>query len=271
MLVPVAGVATTSPETAMMRATPGNAETEGCADGSPSPEALGRLFARVDAWVFDLDNTLYPPSAALWSHIERNITLFVMHRFGLDGASARELQLYYYLRHGTTLRGLVDEGAVEAAEYLDFVHDVDRSSLTPNPALAHEIGMLPGRKLIFTNGSRSHAMRTCERLGLEKLFDHVFDIADAGLEPKPASEAYAAFLERTGVDPTRAAMFEDLPKNLVVPRALGMTTVLVEAKSGQADHRDPRDHAAVQNGAADFTTDDLSGFLALVNSRLTSL
>jgi putative hydrolase of the HAD superfamily len=177
------------------------------------------------------------------------------------------MQRYYYEKHGTTLRGLVDEKLAEPDAFLDFVHDIDRSGLAPNPPLAREIARLPGRKLIFTNGSRNHALRTAEQLGLADIFEDVFDIVAAELVPKPADLAYDAFFRRYGVDPASAAMFEDIAKNLAAPRALGMTTVLVTGKPGRIDHRQPHDRE-VAPAFVDFVTDDLSGFLARVNGEL---
>jgi putative hydrolase of the HAD superfamily len=224
-------------------------------------------FGHVSSWIFDLDNTLYPPDCGLWPAIEDRITLFLIEHSGLDGASARALQRYYYHQHGTTLRGLVDEDGLEPHTFLDFVHDIDRSGLKPNPALAEEIAKLPGRKLIFTNGSRNHALQTAEKLGLGGLFEEAFDIVAAGLVPKPRDEAYDAFFRAHDVDPLHAAMFEDIAKNLAVPHSRGMTTVLVTAKPGQTDHRQPEDRE-ITPAVADFVTDDLGAFLGRVNAEL---
>ncbi len=229
---------------------------------------LATKFGRVTAWIFDLDNTLYPPDSALWPAIEERITHFLVRHSGLDAASARALQRYYYHRHGTTLRGLIEEDGIQPDEFLEFVHDIDRSSLKPNPALGLEIARLPGRKLIFTNGSRGHAMATVEQLGLSGLFEDAFDIVASGLVPKPQDAAYDAFLAAHGVDPQHAAMFEDIAKNLVVPKTRGMTTVLVAAKPGQKDHRQDSDRAAAAAGTIDFVIDDLAGFLRTVNDTL---
>jgi len=224
---------------------------------------LAAKFGRVQAWVFDLDNTLYPPDCGLWPAIEERITHFLIEHSGLDGASARALQRYYYHQHGTTLRGLVDEDGLEPHAFLEFVHDIDRSSLPANPALGAEIARLPGRKLIFTNGSKRHALDTLAQLGLCDLFEDTFDIVASGFVPKPSEAAYDAFLTAHGVDPARAAMFEDIARNLLVPKARGMATVLVTAKPGQTDHRQAPDR---EPGLADFVTDDLVGFLGAVNA-----
>src|SRR5271157_6401594 len=193
----------------------------------PPDEELRARFGHVNAWVFDLDNTLYPPDSGIWRKIDERITLFLIDLFGLDGQSARALHQHYYLRHGTTLRGLVEENIDEAERFLEFVHDIDRSALKPNPILAREVARLPGRKLIFTNGSRNHAILTARQIGLDGFFEDAFDIMAAHLTPKPAEAAYEAFFNQFDIDPRRAAMFEDMPKNLAVPKAKGMTTVLV--------------------------------------------
>ena len=153
--------------------------------------------------------------------------------------------------------------------FLDFVHDIDRSSLKPDPVLAHEIGRLPGRKLIFTNGSRAHAILTAKQLGLEGLFEDAFDIVAAGLIPKPAEGAYDLFFKRYEVDPLSTAMFEDVARNLAVPKAKGMTTTLVTTKAGRLDHREAHDQSiADAPDVADFVTDDLSEFLARLNVQI---
>jgi putative hydrolase of the HAD superfamily len=235
----------------------------------PSDETLRARFGHVTTWVFDLDNTLYPADSGIWPRIDERITLFLVELFGIDGQSARALHKYYYSRHGTTLAGLVEEHLDLTERFLDFVHDIDRSSLEADPVLAREIGRLPGRKLIFTNGSRAHAILTAKQLGLEGLFEDAFDIVAAGLIPKPAEGAYDLFFERYGIDPKAAAMFEDVTRNLAVPKAKGMTTILVTAKAGRQDHREAHDQAILDAAdVADFVTDDLSEFLARLNAQL---
>jgi putative hydrolase of the HAD superfamily len=244
----------------------------------PIPAATFRLapdesfirFGHVTTWVFDLDNTLYPPDSGIWPKINERITLFLIEMFGLDGLSARALHQYFYTRYGTTLRGLIEDNFDVAERFLEFVHDIDRSALTPDPVLAREVARLPGRKLIFTNGSRNHAILTASHLGLDGLFEDAFDIVAAGFTPKPAEAAYDAFFARYGVDPRCAAMFEDVAKNLAVPKTRGMTTTLVTTKTGQEDQRPRHDRTASNADAAvaDFVTDDLSGFLRRLNAHM---
>ena len=241
-------------------------EREDIGRAAPSAVADARArFSHVDVWVFDLDNTLYPPDSDLWPKIDQRITLFLAELFGLDGASSRALQKYYYERYGTTLKGLMEEHRISAGEFLDFVHDIDRSSLGPDHTLAGAIAALPGRKLILTNGSREHALRTAEQLGLHEMFEDIFDIVAAGLVPKPEAATYEMFFDRHDVDPARAAMFEDIDKNLLVPHARGMVTTLVVPRAGAVDHRrDIDERVHVDEGSRphiDFVTDDLAGFL----------
>ena len=218
-------------------------------------------FGHVETWVFDLDNTLYPASSDLWPKIDARIASFVSHLFGLDGLSARALQKYYYEKYGTTLAGLMAEGDVTPAEFLDYVHDIDRSSVLPNHSLATAITALPGRKLILTNGSRDHAIRTAEALGIHALFEDFFDIVASNLVGKPHAGAYETFFSRHGVDPGRAAMFEDIARNLEVPHSRGMVTTLVVPKRGAGDHREAWEAASGPVPHVDFVTDDLERFL----------
>ncbi|MCX7900068.1 MAG: pyrimidine 5'-nucleotidase [Methylocystis sp.] len=224
-------------------------------------------FRHIDTWVFDLDNTLYPQTADLWPKIDARITLFMMRLFGLDAISLRALQKHYYLRYGTTLRGLMEEHGVDAEKYLDFVHDIDRSSLTHDHSLARAIAALPGRKLILTNGSRDHAIKTAQRLGLDHLFEDVFDIIAADFVAKPEEGAYMRFFEKLAIDPNRAALFEDIARNLVVPHARGMTTVLVTPGHSDGPEREQWEIASGDEPHVDFVTDDLVGFLETLTTN----
>jgi putative hydrolase of the HAD superfamily len=229
---------------------------------APMAAAFPAQFRHVDTWVFDLDNTLYPAGSNLWPLIDQRITLYMIRLFGLDGISCRALQKYYYQRYGTTLRGLVVDHGVSFEDYLSFVHDIDRSSLAPDGSLAAAIAALPGRKLILTNSSRDHAWRTAEALGLDDMFEDVFDIVAADLVAKPESATYMRFFEKHGVDPKSSAMFEDIAQNLVVPHESGMTTTLVVPEPGGADHREPFEIAqGMRPPHVHFVTSDLGRFL----------
>jgi putative hydrolase of the HAD superfamily len=231
---------------------------------TPHVSAAGaRGFGHVDTWIFDLDNTLYPHEAQVWPQVDERITYFVMNLFGLDGMSARALQKYFYHRYGTTLRALMDEYGVDPAEFLDFAHDIDHSAIAVNPLLGSAIERLPGRKLILTNGSRKHAQAVAMKLGIYDHFEDVFDIVAAEYVPKPERRAYERFLARHAVDPARAAIFEDIAKNLVVPHEIGMTTTLVVPMTLDP-FRESFEQEAVEAPYIDHVTSDLAGFLGTV-------
>jgi putative hydrolase of the HAD superfamily len=226
------------------------------------PDAVRERFSRVETWVFDLDNTLYPAGSPVWPMIDERITRWLADLMGIDGMTARGLQKYYYRRYGTTLKGLIEDHGIAPEAFLSFVHDIDRSSLAPNPALVEAVAALPGRKLILTNGSKLHALRTVEQLGFtETGFEAVFDIVAADLMPKPEASTYDRFFKLHDVDPRRAAMFEDLVKNLRVPHERGMATVLVVPPASAGDHREPWERLGADEPFVDVATDDLAGFL----------
>ena len=230
---------------------------------------LGR-FRRVDAWVFDLDNTLYPRSTNLFQQVDRRIHDYVARLLKLTPEEAQRVQKDYYQRYGTTLRGLMEEHGILPDDFLEYVHDIDHSPVKADPRLALAIERLSGRKFILTNGSRKHAEKVAERLGVTRQFDDIFDIVSSELLPKPNAETYDRFLAATGVKPAEAAMFEDLARNLAVPAALGMATVLIVPEValeivGEDWEREGRDASHV-----DFVTDDLAGFLEGVLAEIGS-
>jgi putative hydrolase of the HAD superfamily len=216
-------------------------------------------FAHVSEWVFDLDNTLYPHRSNLFAQIDVRMTAYVSELLELERDEARKLQKELYREYGTTMAGLIALHGIDPDDFLRRVHDIDYTPVEPNPALGTAIAALPGRKFIFTNGDRGHAERTARRLGVLDHFDDIFDIVAGELMPKPDRRSYDRFLSAHGIDPVRAAMFEDLARNLVVPRALGMRTVLVvprnfEPTFSEIWERDGDDEV-------DFVTDDLTAFL----------
>ena len=220
-----------------------------------------RTFTHVDTWVFDLDNTLYPHHVNLWQQVDRRIGEFVGRWLNASPEEARRIQKDYYRRFGTTMRGMMTLHGVRADDYLAYVHQIDHSPLEPNPAMGAAIAKLPGRKLILTNGSVDHVEKVLERLGLSGHFDAVFDIIAAELEPKPAPQTYHRFLKRHDVDPAKAAMFEDLARNLVIPHQLGMTTVLVVPDGSKEVVREDWELEGREAPHVDCVTDDLTGFL----------
>ena len=209
-----------------------------------------QLFAHVETWVFDLDNTLYPASIRLFDQIEARMGAYIVRTLGLSPEAAAGLRARYWQAYGTTLAGLMREHGVDPEPYLAEVHDIDLSAVPASPVLTAAIGRLPGRKIVFTNGSREHARRVTRAVGLDGCFDALYGFEDAAYVPKPEAAAFGTVFALDRLVPARAAMFEDDHRNLAVPHGLGMRTVLV---GPTAEH--PHVH---------HQTEDLAGFLELV-------
>jgi len=222
------------------------------------------VFANTAAWIFDLDNTLYPRSTNVFQQVDARIRAYVRKLLNVDEAEAERIQKSFYREHGTTLRGLMLTHQVDPDDFLEFVHDIDHSAVQPDPALGAAILRLPGKKYIFTNGSRLHAEKVAERLGFSKHFEDIFDIVAANLVPKPLPETYDLFVKRFGMQPERTAMFEDLSRNLVVPKSVGMTTVLVVPSGTREVFHGEWELEGRDDEHVDFVTDDLARFVGQI-------
>jgi putative hydrolase of the HAD superfamily len=229
---------------------------------NPAP----RGFEATRAWVFDLDNTLYPAECNLFAQVDQKMAEFIARYLGVPFAYARHLQKAYYRQFGTTLAGMMTVHKMEPSAFLDYVHDIDLTAVPEHPELRVAIDRLPGRKLIFTAGSHRHAERVAGKLGILDLFEDIVDIVDANFIPKEQAAAYHRLFASHGIVPAEAAMFEDMPHNLEPAHALGMTTVLVHS---------PRHEHPVQQSIRSWRalpehvhhlTENLADFLARVGS-----
>ncbi|MDO6586108.1 pyrimidine 5'-nucleotidase [Salipiger sp. 1_MG-2023] len=195
-----------------------------------------RPFDPVRTWVFDLDNTLYAPAVRLFDQIETRMTAFVMRVTGAAHPEADRLRKAWWHLHGTTLAGLMAEHHIDPEEYLVDVHDINFDALTPDPHLAELIAALPGRRIVYTNGSAPYAAQVLRARGLDAAFDAIYGVEHAGYRPKPKPEAFETVFALDGLAPTSAAMFEDDPRNLAAPHAMGMQTVHVAPERAPGDH-----------------------------------
>ncbi|QBF32362.1 pyrimidine 5'-nucleotidase [Thalassococcus sp. S3] len=205
-------------------------------------------FSHVEQWVFDLDNTLYPPHMRLFDQIEVRMTQYVMDALHVDWAEADRLRKLYWHQYGTTLAGLMREHDIDPGPYLTEVHEISMDHLEPDPELARRISALPGRRIVYTNGSAPYAERVLAARGLSGLFDAIYGVEHAGFRPKPERAAFEEVFATDGIAPERAAMFEDEPRNLAAPFDMGMQTIHVAPERHDADH-------------IHHHTDDLTNFL----------
>jgi putative hydrolase of the HAD superfamily len=219
----------------------------------------GRPLTEIETWIFDLDNTLYPSSCRLFDQIHARMTRFIAERLDLSPDAALALQKTYFREHGTTLRGLMTVNRIDPNDFLSYVHEIDLACVPPDPVLVEALAILPGRKIVHTNGSERHAERLLDHLGIASSFCGIFDIAAAGFEPKPALAGYHELQRRHEVTPATALMIEDMAKNLVPAAALGMTTAWVRNRVDWAAAGSKGDHIH-------HVINDLGGFLAAAAS-----
>lgn len=210
------------------------------------------------AWVFDLDNTLYPSECNLFAQIDVRMGRFIAETLEIDPDEAKKLQKEYYFEFGTTLAGLMKRHNVTPDAFLDYVHQIDVTAIPPNQKLNEALSHLPGRKIIFTNGSSDHAQRVTEQLGIDHHFDTVVDIARMDYAPKPDSQSFAKLLEISEIDPRNALMMDDIEKNLLGAHQIGMTTVWVPTR----DYRAENSPEITDFPHIDHLTENLTEFLA---------
>ncbi len=184
-------------------------------------------LTHIDTWLFDLDHTLYPPSFPILRRVEARIRDYMTTLTGLAPDAAWALQKRYLADYGGAVAGLVKHHRVDPHDFLAYVHDVPLDDVYPDPPLKRALARLPGRRLVFTNGSEHHAERVLEVLELAALFDEVFHTEAAGMVMKPDPRAFDALIAAHAVTPGTTAFFEDRAENLKPAAALGMTTVLV--------------------------------------------
>jgi putative hydrolase of the HAD superfamily len=184
-------------------------------------------LSHVDTWIFDLDLTLYSPDANIMAQVRDRIALYVERYFDVSSEEAHTIRRNYYHKYGTTLGGMMAEHGIDPHGYLDFVHAVDMSLLTPAPGLRALITALPGRKLIFTNADALYAERVLKLRALDGVFEDIFDIHRMDHLPKPALSSYHALCNALDIVPQRALFVEDSAHNLVPAKAIGMTTIWV--------------------------------------------
>lgn len=202
-------------------------------------------LSHIETWIFDLDLTLYSPEANIMAQVRDRIALFVENHFRIGSAEAHAIRHSYWQKYGTTLGGLMAEHDVEPHSYLDFVHDVDLSKLSPSSELRDHIVALPGRKLIFTNADLPYAERVLKARGLGGIFEDIFDIHRMEHRPKPDPASYHALCDELKIEPTLALFVEDSAHNLRPAKELGMTTIWVK-HDGEADSSGHEDHIDLQ-------------------------
>jgi|TARA_B100001113_G_scaffold18449_1_gene13698 putative hydrolase of the HAD superfamily len=220
----------------------------------------------IKTWIFDLDNTLYPPEENIFSQIDQKMTSFIADNLKISNEEAFNIQKQNFIDHGTTLAGFMNSGndKIDPDKFLEYVHDINLNSLQEDNDLRKILLLLPGKKYIFTNGTKKHAENVLKKLNLENIFQSIFGIKEANYLPKPNLETYNLFLKTYKIDPKTSIMFEDMGRNLIPAKELGMKTVLLERKlpnKNNSDQEEKYKDLWNDNYDADYIIDDIVKFL----------
>jgi len=183
---------------------------------------------KIKYWLFDLDNTLYDGATKVFDQVDKKMSKFISEKLKVSLTEAKKIQKNYFQEYNTTLNGMIKHHKIDADEFLEFVHDVDLNFLNQDKILEEQIRKLDGKKIIFTNGSREHAENVTKRIGIDKLFDGIFDIRDSEFIPKPSREPYNKLVESYKIQPEYCIFFEDIARNLKPAYELGMKTVWIK-------------------------------------------
>ena len=215
-------------------------------------------LSKIKFWLFDLDNTLYDGATKVFDQVDKKMSKFISEKLNVSLEEARKIQKSYFQEYNTTLNGMIKNHKIDADEFLEFVHDVDLSFLDKNKFLEEEIKKLEGKKIIFTNGSKAHALNVTKRIGIDRLFDGIFDIRDCEFIPKPSKEPYKKLIESYKIEPQYCIFFEDIARNLKPAHELGMKTVWIK-------NDEPWAAKYSDENFINYKTDNLAKFLKEIN------
>ena len=217
-----------------------------------------KAFQSIKYWIFDLDNTLYSAKTKVFNQVEKKMTEYVSNKLNTNMDEARKIQKNYFYKYNTTLNGLIKNHKVDAKEFLEFVHNIDISFLKKDLELSEELKKLEGKKIIFTNGPKKHALNITKKIGIDHHFDAIFDIIDSNFVPKPILEPYKKLVEKHKIDPNFSVFVEDIARNLKPAYEMGMKTVWIE-------NDEPWAKKFSDSNFINYKTDNLSEFLKKIN------
>ena len=215
-------------------------------------------LTKIKYWLFDLDNTLYAGTTKVFDQVDKKMSKFISEKLNVSIEEAKKIQKDYFHEYNTTLNGMIKNHEIDANEFLEFVHDVNLDFLKKDKFLKNEIMKLNGKKIIFTNGSRAHAENVTKRIGIDKLFDGIFDIVDSDFIPKPSKESYKKIIENYKIEPQYCIFFEDIARNLKPAHELGMKTVWIE-------NNEPWAAKYSDSEFINYKTNNLANFLKEIN------
>jgi len=217
-----------------------------------------KKFQSIKYWIFDLDNTLYSGETKVFEQVDKKMSKYISGKLNISVEEARKIQKNYFHEYNTTLNGKIKNHKIDANEFLEFVHDIDIDFLKKDEKLAEEMKKLEGKKIIFTNGSKKHAINVTRRIGIEQYFDGIFDIVDSDFIPKPSIEPYKKLVEKHKIDPKLSVLVEDIARNLKPAYEMGMKTVWIENDESWAKEFS-------ESNFINYKTNNLSEFIKKIN------
>ena len=215
-------------------------------------------LAKIKHWLFDLDNTLYSGQTKVFDQVDKKMSSFISKKLNIGLEEAKKIQKDYFHKYSTTLTGMIKHHKINADEFLEFVHDIDLDFLKEDKGLENEISKIKGKKIIFTNGSKAHATNVTKKIGIDKLFDGVFDIVESNFIPKPSIESYKMLIEKYKIEPQYCILVEDIARNLKPAYELGMKTVWIK-------NDEPWAAEFSNESFINYRTENLTNFLKEIN------
>ena len=213
---------------------------------------------KIKCWLFDLDNTLYSGKTKVFEQVDKKMSQFISEKLNVSIKEAKEIQKNYFYEYNTTLNGMIKNHKIDADEFLNFVHDIDINFLKKDIQLGQELKKLNGKKIIFTNGSKKHAINITQRIGIDQYFDDIFDIVDSEFIPKPAIDPYKKLVKKHNIDPNLCVFVEDIARNLKPAYEMGMKTIWIE-------NDEPWAKKFSDSKFVNYKTNNLSDFLKKIN------
>ena len=217
-----------------------------------------KSFQSIKYWIFDLDNTLYSGETKVFEQVDKKMSKYISDKLNISIDEAKKIQKNYFHKYNTTLNGMIKNHKINPNEFLESVHDINIDFLQKDLELAKEMEKLEGKKIIFTNGSKKHAINVTRRIGINQYFDDIFDIVDSDFIPKPAIEPYKKLVEKHKIDPKLCALVEDIARNLKPAYEMGMKTIWIE-------NDEPWAKEFSDNNFINYKTNNLSGFIKKIN------
>ena len=217
-----------------------------------------KSLQKIKYWLFDLDNTLYSGKTKVFEQVDKRMSKYISEKLNVDVKKAKEIQKSYFYKYNTTLNGMIKNHEIDADEFLNYVHDINVDFLKKDINLAKQLEVLEGKKIIFTNGSRKHALNIMQRIGVEQYFDDIFDIVDSEFIPKPAIAPYKKLVKKHKIDPKFCVFIEDIARNLKPAYEMGMKTVWIE-------NDEPWASKFADSSFVIYKTKNLSEFLEKIN------